>query len=142
VWIILNLWWDNIKIETRTWFKKYVNNFFDKLDWLKKAKGHNIIGIGGSITNIGKISLAKNKSSLELLHAYSILGEEFNEIYHKLKNETNTQRLKEKGLAKEEVNFIVAAAQIVTILIDRLEIKNIIFSKNGIREGLVYKNID
>jgi len=76
------------------------------------------------------------------LHAYSILGEEFNEIYHKLKNETNTQRLKEKGLAKEEVNFIVAAAQIVTILIDRLEIKNIIFSKNGIREGLVYKNID
>jgi exopolyphosphatase/guanosine-5'-triphosphate,3'-diphosphate pyrophosphatase len=128
--------------EQKNELKSYVNKYFDKLDWLKKVKGHNLIGIGGSITNIGRINLKENKQSLELLHTHSIPAEEFKKIYHKLEYETDVERLKEKGLAKEEVDFVVAAAEIVTILIDSLKIKNIIFSKNGVREGLVYKEIE
>ncbi len=122
--------------------KKFVNDYFNKLDWIKNIKCPNLIGIGGSITNIGNIHSEKENNTLELFPRNSISSEEFKEIFHKLKHETNAERLKEKGLAKEEVNFVVAAAKIVTILIDRLEIKNIIFSKNGVREGLVYKEIE
>ncbi|HEY8890683.1 MAG TPA: hypothetical protein VIM70_10545 [Clostridium sp.] len=88
---------------------------------------------------IFKIHLNENKKSLELLHTHSIAAEEFKKIYGKLKNETNSERLNEKGLEKEEVNFVIAAAGVVTILIDSLEVNNIIFSRNGVREGLVYK---
>jgi len=133
---------DKVNKEQENAIKNYVNNYFDKLDWIKKAKNHNLIGIGGSITNIGKIHLNENKKSLELLHTHSIPAEEFKKIYDKLKNETNSERLKEKGLEKEEVNFVVAAAGVVTLLIDSLEINNIIFSRNGVREGLVYKEIE
>jgi exopolyphosphatase/guanosine-5'-triphosphate,3'-diphosphate pyrophosphatase len=128
--------------EQKNEFRNYVNKYFDKLDWLKKVKSHNLIGIGGSITNIGRINLIEKKQSLELLHTHSISAEEFKKIYRKLESETDIERLKEKGLAKEEVDFVVAAAEIVTILIHNLDIKNIIFSKNGVREGLVYKEIE
>ena len=127
--------------EQKSELKAYIDKYFDKLDWIKKAKGHNLIGIGGSITNIGRIDLKENNKSLELLHTYSIPAEEFKNIYHKLENETDAVRIKEKGLEKEEVNFVVAAAEIVTILIDSLQIKNIIFSKNRVREGLVYEEM-
>lgn len=122
--------------------KKFIDDFFDELDWIKNINCPNLIGIGGSITNIGNIHLAKNKNDLQLSPTNSISSKEFKEIYNKLKHKTNDERLKEKGLSKEEVNFVVCAAQIVTILIDRLKIKNIIFSKNGVREGLVYKEIE
>ena len=122
--------------------KKYIGGYIDKLDWLKKAKGHNIVGMGGSITNIGSVHLKENNKSLELLHAYSIPVEEFKDIYFKLKHETDAVRLQEKGIIKEEVDFVIASADVVNILIEKLEIKNIVFSKNGIREGLVYKEIE
>ena len=122
--------------------KNFIDVFFDKLDWIKNINCPNLIGIGGSITNIGNIHLAKNKNGLQLSPTNSISSKEFKEIYNKLKHKTNDERLKEKGLSKEEVNFVVCAAQIVTILINRLKIKNIIFSKNGVREGLVYKEIE
>jgi len=122
--------------------KKYVDQYLDKLHWINKAKGHNLIGMGGSISNIGSIHLKENKKSLELLHTYATSAEEFKQIYFKLKNETDAARLKEKGLVKEEVDFVVASADVVNILIDKLEIKNVIFSKNGVREGLVYKEIN
>ena len=122
--------------------KNFIDVFFDKLDWIKNINCPNLIGIGGSISNIGNIHLAKNKNGLQLSPTNSISSKEFKEIYNKLKHKTNDERLKEKGLSKEEVNFVVCAAQIVTILIDRLKIKNIIFSKNGVREGLVYKEIE
>jgi len=98
--------------------------------------------MGSSITNIGNVHLKENNKSLELLHSYSIPAKEFKDIYNKLKHETDDQRLKEKGLEKEEVDFVVASADVVNILIDKLELKRIIFSKNGVREGLVYKEVE
>jgi len=81
--------------------KEFINNYFDQLDWIKNVKCPTLIGIGGSITNIGSIHQGKNISPLELLPTNSILSKEFKDIYNKLKHETHAERLKEKGLAKE-----------------------------------------
>lgn len=121
--------------------KEYVCEYFNKLDWLSKSRGHNLIGIGGSIRNICRIELKENNDPLELLHKHFISAEEMKRIYERISSENDEQRLKEKGLEKERADFIVTAAMVVCMLMDMLDMKKIVFSEYGVREGLVYKEM-
>lgn len=121
--------------------KNFLVEQFKNLQWLKEAKGYTLIGIGGSIRTLGKIHRKSVDYPLNLMHNYHIKNTEVISIYNLIKTKTNAQRKKIKGLSSDRADIFVGAAASIATLIDLLSIEDIVISRNGIREGLLYSHI-
>lgn len=120
---------------------EFLQKNFKKLDWLKEAEGFNLIGIGGSIRTIGKIHRKSVNYPLTLLHNYTMPGKDVISIYEDMKSKSNVQRKKIKGLSSDRSDIMVGAAKAISAIIEMCSIKNVIISRNGIREGLLFSYI-
>lgn len=132
---------NNISKDQENKLREYVCEYLNKLSWINKSKGHNLIGLGGSIRNICRIELSENKEPLELLHKHFISDKEMKNIYERITSDNGDQWFIENGFEKERIGVIVTAAMIVCMIMDMLYMKKIIFSEYGIREGLAYEEM-
>lgn len=121
--------------------KSFLAEQFKNLQWLEEAKDYTLIGIGGSIRTLGKIHRKSIDYPLNLMHNYHIKAEDVISIYDSVKNKTNSQRKKIKGLSSDRADIFVGAAAAISTLIELYSMDNIIISRNGIREGLLYSHI-
>ena len=111
------------------------------LKWLSQAKGFDLIGIGGSIRTLGKIHRKSLDYPLNLIHNYKITNNDIFSIYNDIKVKNSTQRKKIKGLSSDRADIIVGAAAAISALVETYPINNVIISRNGIREGVLYSYI-
>ncbi|AJA47651.1 exopolyphosphatase [Clostridium pasteurianum DSM 525 = ATCC 6013] len=132
---------DVLEKDQETDLKTFLTEQFNKLEWLKEAKGFTLIGIGGSIRTLGKIHRKSVDYPLNLMHNYHIKNTDVISIYNLVKTKTNAQRKKIKGLSSDRADIFVGAAAAIETLIDLCSIEDIIISRNGIREGLLYSHI-
>lgn len=132
---------ENITKEQEEALKEFLQKSFKKLDWLKDANGFNLIGIGGSIRTIGKIHRKASNYPLALLHNYAMPSKDVISIYEDMKSKNNLQRKKIKGLSSDRSDIILGAAKAVSTIVEMCSIKNVIISRNGIREGLLFDYI-
>ncbi|MDF2502689.1 exopolyphosphatase [Clostridium sp.] len=121
--------------------KDFLLKQFNNLEWLKEAKGYTLIGIGGSIRTLGKIHRKSINYPLNFMHNYQMKSTDVTEIYNLVKGKTNAQRKKIKGLSSDRADIFLGAAAEISTLIDLCSIEDIIISRNGIREGLLYSHI-
>ncbi len=132
---------DCLDKNTEQELKQYISNYFDALDWLKDAKGMNLIGIGGSIRNLSKIHKKRLNYPLNLIHNYQISGDDVISIYDEIKSKNSIQRKKIKGLSSDRADIIVGSSAAISVLIEYCSINNVVISRNGIREGLLFSHI-
>ncbi|MFT8313655.1 MAG: exopolyphosphatase [Clostridium sp.] len=121
--------------------KNFLLKQFNDLEWLKEAKGYTLIGIGGSIRTLGKIHRKSINYPLNLMHNYHMKDTDIISIYNLVKSKNNVQRKKIKGLSSDRADIFVGAAAAISTLIEFCSIEDIIISRNGIREGLLYSHI-
>lgn len=125
--------------------EKLLNDFlfenFSKVSWLKNLDSSTLIGIGGSIRNLGKISRKKKNHPLNLIHNYTMSSKCVEDIYDEVKIKTNEQRRKIKGLSKDRSDIFVGAAGTVKSIITLCKIKKLTICRNGIREGLLLSEL-
>ncbi|MGL5315963.1 MAG: hypothetical protein ACRC92_22095 [Peptostreptococcaceae bacterium] len=123
-------------------FKNFIFSTFDKIPWLKDAIGLPIIGIGGSVRVIGKLHRNDIGYKLNLQHNYSMRLEEVNKVFDKVRDMDLNQKLKLKGLSAERADIFGGCLIFVKYLMDYTNSNEIIISKFGIREGIVFSNLD
>lgn len=121
--------------------KEFVLSFYKDIPWLKEIKNVPIIGIGGTIRNIAKISRKKNNYPIDNLHNYQISVDEVFQIYNMTKVKDSGERKKIKGLSKERADIFLGAAGAVVTLFQFLELKDLYVSGCGLREGIIYEYI-
>lgn len=119
--------------------KSFLKEQYSSIPWLFKSKFDNIIGIGGSIRNIGKIDRKRKRYPLDIAHNYYLTALDVNEIYHMAKSKNLKQRLKIEGLSKERADIFVAGASSLNTLVEMLGVEDIRISGKGIREGIIYE---
>lgn len=122
-----------------------INNFltttFENIPWLKEISCLPLIGIGGTIRNIGKIHRKKIAFPLEFIHNYTLESEEVIDIYNSIKEMNLKQRKKVKGLSKDRADIFLGAASVVNALIKYCNCPTLSISGSGVREGLLYEYI-
>lgn len=133
--------YDVLEKEKEEELRNFLLNQFNNIQWLSEAKGYTLIGIGGSIRTLGKIHRRSINYPLNLMHNYEIKNTDVISIYNMVKSKNNAQRKKIKGLSTDRADIFVGAAAEISTLIDFCSIQNIIISRNGIREGLLYSHI-
>jgi len=132
---------DSISSSEEKNLKNFLLDSFSRIPWLKTLKIDTIIGIGGSIRNIAKISKKKTNYPLNLIHNYTLDDTEVLDIYNEVKSKSTEQRKKIKGLSKDRADIFVGAVCAVNTLMNMLKIKHLVISRNGLREGVLLSTL-
>ncbi|AAK78598.1 exopolyphosphatase/guanosine-5'-triphosphate,3'-diphosphate pyrophosphatase [Clostridium acetobutylicum] len=132
---------DSIDEKQEKMLKDFLLESFSSIPWLKSISSTTLIGIGGSIRNIGKISKKQKDYPLNLIHNYIMPAKSAEDIYNDVKNKTLEQRKKIKGLSKDRADIFVGASLAVSMLVNILSINEIIICRNGLREGLLLSKL-
>jgi exopolyphosphatase/guanosine-5'-triphosphate,3'-diphosphate pyrophosphatase len=121
--------------------EKYLIEQYKSLDWLKKAKKLPLVGIGGTIREIGKIQKRKVDYPLNAIHNYPVKPQELDDIYKAVSTVGFKERCGINGLGKDRADIFVGACGAVRHLVDYLGSDSLIISRDGLREGLLYEKM-
>ena len=95
-----------------------------------------VVGIGGSIRALSKIIMNRNEYPLDILHGYTYCVDINKHILKSIINAKNTNTLKHLGVKKDRFDTIKEGTFIFDTILNELNIKNVITSGAGVREGV------
>ena len=117
----------------------YVTEYIKKLDWLGNLEEDTqLIGVGGSIRNLGKISRRFKRYPLNMAHNYHIPFEEFDNIYNSLKAVDVTKPVRIKGVSASRAEILPAAMSVIRAFERATSFSGITISGAGLREGVIF----
>jgi exopolyphosphatase / guanosine-5'-triphosphate,3'-diphosphate pyrophosphatase len=104
-------------------------------DW----RGAQLIGSGGTFTNLAGIFLARQGilTAARSVHAAHIPRADLEHILDMLADMTSEERRAMPGLNPERADIIVAGIAVAAEVLRRLESRELVVSRYGIREGLL-----
>jgi len=119
----------------------YLEREFKKIDWVKKNNGLPLIGIGGTIRNIGKIRKREIHYPLNSMHNFEIELKDVKDIYDRVSNKNLEDRKKINGLGSDRADIFVGATCAVKKVMEYSNSSKLVISREGVREGLIYSKL-
>ena len=122
-------------------FKTFIYTSFNEIPWLKDAIHLPIIGIGGTIRMISKIYRHLIGDTFKLQHQYPLTFENIETVYDLLAPLPLSERLLIKGITKERADIVVGCLMTIQSLMTYTDSKKLIINRYGIRQGVVFKQL-
>lgn len=122
--------------------KEFLIESMKDVPWLVTGNFKSIIGIGGSVRNLSRIDKIKKRYPIDSFHNYIFSDLDLSYMYNLLKSKSLKDRSRIEGLSKDRADIIVASTSILNTLAQNLNIKEIVVSGKGLREGLLYDYIE
>ena len=120
--------------------EEYVAEYLAKIDWLYHLEPDvQLIGVGGSIRNLGKIDRRFKRYPLDMVHNYHISMDNFEGIYNSLKGVDVTKPVRIKGLSSARAEILPAALSIISAFKSTTHFDSMIVSSSGLREGAMFR---
>jgi exopolyphosphatase/guanosine-5'-triphosphate,3'-diphosphate pyrophosphatase len=118
--------------------RKRIREDFERALPVRDWRGAEVIGSGGTFTNLAGIYLAaQGMRAARSVHGTRIPAEEVERILEMLAGMTVEERLAVTGLNAGRADIIVAGLAVVAEVVRRVEPKDVAASAFGIREGLL-----
>ncbi len=118
----------------------YLKEAFDKVTLkFKDPDLVELVGIGGTVSNLGAMKHKLEVYKPEIVHGSKISIDELNAAIDDLKNKTIAERKKIKGLQPERAELMLAGAGILKAIMIILNIKRITISDIGLRHGIIFE---
>ena len=121
--------------------RTFIREQFKVVQWKDEIKNLSLIGVGGTVRNIGGVNLYMNNYPLELLHNYKINVEGVKEVVDYLKDKDYKEKQDVQGLSKARADMFIGAAIAVEEVLTYFNLKELIISGYGIREGVLYERL-
>lgn len=118
--------------------EKQIKEQLTAVPWLESARGLEIIGVGGTFRNLGRMDRKRTRYSLNLIHNYRIHSERVREIYNQLQNIPVEERKRVPGLSKERADIIVGGMSMLSKIMEHMGAPGVRISGLGLREGVFY----
>ncbi|MDR2047095.1 MAG: Ppx/GppA family phosphatase [Clostridiales bacterium] len=120
--------------------ERLVYEYLEKAEWLKELDPDTqLIGVGGSFRNLGRISRRIKKYPLMTSHNYRIAVSEFEGIYDTIKTLEIDKTMKINGLSGSRADIFPSALAAVKAVMDYVKFNQIIISGRGLREGAMFR---
>ncbi len=117
----------------------HVEEELKKLPWISEIEDDvQLIGVGGSLRNLGKISRRLRRYPLNMAHNYHIPYSEIKTIYNTIKPLEPDKMLRIKGLSSTRADIFPAALSTLQALIKCANFNEIIIGGAGFREGAMF----
>lgn len=121
--------------------REFIREQFKIVQWRDELKGLPLIGVGGTVRNIGGVHLYMNNYPLELLHNYKVCVGGVKEVVDYLKDKDYKEKQDVQGLSKARADVFIGAAIAVEEVLTYFNLKELIISGYGIREGVLYERL-
>jgi exopolyphosphatase/guanosine-5'-triphosphate,3'-diphosphate pyrophosphatase len=118
---------------------QWMSRELSKLDWLRDNSDLPLIGMGGTMRAIGKISSKMQGHALSRFHGYELESSELKQIYERMEKLTVGQRKKLGGLSDSRAEIIHAGVAVAWALASTTSAKRLLISGSGLRDGLFYE---
>ncbi|WP_169545460.1 Ppx/GppA family phosphatase [Sneathiella aquimaris] len=119
----------------------YLNDYFSKVDWLSELKGKNFYVVGGAWRALARYHISKTGHSLNIIHNYKLSLPEMLETISEVKELSDDYLRAMPLVPKSRVSTMRTAAIIMEQLFTIITPKSIIFSANGLREGMLFSEL-
>ncbi|MBM7555860.1 exopolyphosphatase [Halanaerobacter jeridensis] len=133
--------YDSINEEQEKELEDFLHDAYQEVPWLSEMDHTALLGVGGTIKNIARIDQRKKDYPLNILHNYKMSNEAINDVYQLVKSKDLEERKNISGLSTKRADIFIGASAAVKTLIDFCDIKKLILSRKGIREGLIYHHL-
>jgi exopolyphosphatase/guanosine-5'-triphosphate,3'-diphosphate pyrophosphatase len=117
--------------------RKHVRQAIEKALPLRDWRGAEVIGSGGTFTNLAGMFLARQGIRVRSVHGTRIPRHEVEHILEQLAAMTPEERLEVPGLNPGRADIIVAGLAVAAEVLARVEPRDLAASGYGIREGLL-----
>jgi len=118
--------------------KHFLEKAYAEIDFLEEAKGLPIIGVGGTIRNLGRMHRRLVDYPLAIAHNYQMTQDEVKKICKKSAAEDLEGRLNIKGLSKGRADIFVGASFALQVAMETIESDKLIISEAGLRDGMAF----
>ncbi|MCC7002706.1 MAG: Ppx/GppA family phosphatase [Gemmatimonadaceae bacterium] len=117
--------------------RKHVRSEIKRILPVRNWRGAEVIGSGGTFTNLAGIFLARQGVKVRSVHGTRIPRHEVEHILEQLASMTVEERLTVPGLNAGRADIIVAGLAVAAEVLARVEPRDLTASGFGIREGLL-----
>lgn len=117
---------------------EFLSDKLKEIPWLKEAKNLPLIGVGGTLRNIGKISMIKRNYPIDILHNYEVPSCDVYDIYNEIKTMDLESKKSYPGLSTDRADIFIGSLGLVQTIMKQMSIETLIISGKGVREGLFY----
>lgn len=118
--------------------KAYIDEKIGSVTWLKKWKGKSLYAVGGSWRAIARVHMAQKHSPLHIIHQYTLGRAEAADFTRLIAKQSRESLARVEGVPRRRQDVLPLAALVMRRLLKFLEPKDVVFSANGLREGLAY----
>lgn len=118
--------------------RKFLKKQLEAVDFLKEGEGLPVIGIGGTIRNIGRVHRYQINYPLEIAHNYQMTRKEVEEVVELSMKMNYEERRELDGLSKGRTDIFPGASYALMYLMEYIDSERLIISNAGIRDGVLY----
>lgn len=117
-----------------------IDSALDKLGWnYHPAK---VVGIAGTVTTLCAVALGLKTYAPGVVHGHRLARAEIDRVVAQLRSLPLAERLKLPGLPEGRADVIFAGATILERILSRFGAQEVIVSDQGVRWGLMWREID
>ncbi|SDC08981.1 exopolyphosphatase / guanosine-5'-triphosphate,3'-diphosphate pyrophosphatase [Paenibacillus sp. UNCCL117] len=120
--------------------RRMVEESVDAEPWIRECPGLPLIGLGGGVRTLCKISQRRRKYSFPQTHHYTVPAEEMDGIAAWLPSLPAEKRKKVDGLSKDRYDIIIPGVIILQTLFRLAGATQYIVSGAGLRDGLFFES--
>jgi len=120
--------------------KEYIKEQLNTLDDQFKDIS-TCIGLGGTIRALSRAIITTTSYPFDALHGFTYDVEQNRSLFNSIINVSSTKELKSLGIRKDRYDTIIAGTLIFNTILEYLNIKKVITSGAGVREGLYLTDI-
>lgn len=122
--------------------QELIDRYLDEVEWLTMNTGTypTLYAVGGSFRALAKCYMDKIAYPIDLLNDYCPTVDEISPLLHDITG-YNADQLATLPVSSKRQPQLPVAAKVMLALIKRSGAKRILFSANGIREGLLFNHL-
>jgi len=117
---------------------EYLTTAFAETSIFSKAKGLPVIGVGGTIRNVGRIHRNIIDFPMEIPHNYRMQPGAVKRICDLAAEMNLVERSNLKGLSKGRIDIFVGSSHSLARVMKEIKSPELIISNAGLRDGIIY----
>ncbi len=123
-------------------FEKHVARAIEKAGWTGKGRGLPLYLVGGSWRALARLDMELAGYPLPIIHGYEMDAEAIARLPGAMAGETKARLRAIPGLSSGRIPTLADAAAILSLLLRELGSTGTVVSSYGLREGLLYEELD
>ncbi len=130
-----------VKKSTGLQFDARIDDLLARHDWIREASGKTFYAVGGSWRALAQVHMRSIDHPVRVIHEYAIAAPEAMRFTGEISRMTQAELEAVPGLSKRRAETAAPAAAVLNRLLRQTQVRRVVFSAYGLREGLLFDHL-